>query len=134
MNKVSNDESKSKEQLIKELKIHRAQLAVLEEEKTGRVKAEDETDLLKTLIIAINEAKDIHSALGIALEKVCETTGWIIGQAWLPSPDKSHLVCSSGWYTKKQSLGKFRTLNEGFKFNPGIGLPGRIWTSKNLPG
>ena len=65
------EESKPKEKLLKELKVLRAQLAILEEEKAARKRAEEETDLLKTLIIAISEEENMDSALTIALKKVC---------------------------------------------------------------
>ncbi len=123
-------QDKSREDLIKELKVLRAQLAVFEETKDACKKAEEETELLKTIILAISEAEDLHSALGIALCKVCEATGWVFGQAFTPAPDEKHLICSPAWYTKIKDIQEFRALSENYKFLPGIGLPGRVWVSK----
>jgi len=127
----TKEDSKSKEQLIKELKVLQAQLAIFEEGKTARKKAEEETELLKSLIISISEVDDLNSALAIALEKVCEATGWVVGQAWIPNKEKTYLISSPAWYTKEKSLEKFRSFNKDLKFNPGIGLPGRVWESKH---
>ena len=127
----TREESKTKEELLRELKVFRAQLAVLEEEKTARKKAEEETALLKSLIIAISEMEDLNSALAIALKKVCETTGWVVGQAWLPNPEGTHLIASPAWYIKEKSLELFRLMNKDLKFNPGVGLPGHVWESKH---
>lgn len=125
-----NNSISNKEQLLKDLKVLRAQLAVLEEAREGRKKAEDEADLLKTLILAISSSSNLDSALEVALRKVCETTGWVLGQAWLPSKDGKYLECSKAWYCSREGLEKFRILSEGFKFPPGIGLPGRVWKSR----
>ena len=127
---ATNTHKTEKEDLIKELKVLRAQIAVLKEDKEVHKKLEQENDLLKTLILAISHAGDLHSALGIAIRKVCEATGWVLGQAFIPSGDETHLVCSPAWFTNVSGLEKFRTLSEGFKFLPGIGLPGRVWSSK----
>ena len=125
------EELKTKEQLLKELKILRAQLAILEEEKVARKKAEEETDLLKSLIIAISEVPDLNSALAIALKKVCEATGWVVGQAWVLNSEGTYLISSPAWYTKENELEQFRSFNKDLKFNPGVGLPGRVWVSKH---
>ncbi len=95
-----------------------------------RKRAEEEIHLLQTITLAISEAKDLHSALGVTLRKVCEATGWILGQAWIPRPDGTALECSTAWYSSAEDLEKFRTLSEGFTFPPGRGLPGRVWSSK----
>ena len=123
-------QDKTKDELIKELKVLKAQLAVLEELETARKRAEEEAELLKIIILSISGAKDLHSALGVALKRVCETTGWILGQAWVPSQDKKYLECSPEWYSKVPGLLEFRKQSEEFKFPPGIGLPGRVWSSK----
>jgi diguanylate cyclase (GGDEF)-like protein len=97
---------------------------------TDRKRAEDEIRLLQTITVAISEANDLHTALGVTLHKVCETTGWLFGQAWIPRPDGSALECSTAWYSSVQGLEKFRTFSQEFTFPPGRGLPGRAWSSK----
>ncbi|HYR23706.1 MAG TPA: CHASE3 domain-containing protein, partial [Chthoniobacterales bacterium] len=51
---------------------------------TERKHAEEESHLMQTIALAIGEAKDIHGALEMVLHNVCEATGWILGQAWVP--------------------------------------------------
>lgn len=120
----------SSEGYAKELKILRAQLAVLEEERNARKRAEEETDLLRSLIIGISEVGDLNSALAIALKKVCETTGWVVGQAWLPNSEGTYLIASPAYYIKEKTLEIFRLMNKDLKFNPGVGFPGKVWISK----
>ena len=95
-----------------------------------RKKAEEEIRLLQTMTVAISEAGDLQGALGIALMKVCEVTGWILGQAWIPREDGQVLECSPAWYSRSHGLEKFRKLSETTVFHPGIELPGRVWLSK----
>ncbi|WP_242072649.1 ammonium transporter [Microcoleus sp. FACHB-68] len=97
---------------------------------TDRKQAEDEIRLLQTMMQAINEAPDFHSALGVALTKVCEATGWNYGEAWVPASGGTVLECSPAWYSNSERLQEFRSLSEGLTFPPGIWLPGRIWMSQ----
>ncbi len=94
------------------------------------VKTEEELRLLQTMILTIIESKDTHAAFGTVLRKVCETTGWIYGEAWVPGPNGTQLECCPSWYSKVEGLEKFRKVSEGCTFLPGKGLPGRVWLSK----
>lgn len=102
----------------------------LQVEITERKRTEEEIHLLQTIILAIGEAKDLHAALSVTLRKVCEATGWILGQAWIPCSDGTALRCSTAWYSHVEGLGKFRILSEELTLTPGRGLPGRVWSSK----
>ena len=97
---------------------------------TERKRAEEESRLLQSISLAVNEAQDLDSALALVLRTICEATGWALGQAWLPSSDATHLECSPAWYTTLNAADQFRAVSEEFKFKPGEGLPGRVWTSK----
>ncbi|HEY3119298.1 MAG TPA: PAS domain S-box protein [Vicinamibacteria bacterium] len=97
---------------------------------TDRKRAEEETRLLQALALAIGEAPDLESALRLALQRVCEATGWVLGQAWLPDGDGSALTCSPAWYAQAADLGRFRTLSEKTVVRPGEDLPGLAWQSR----
>lgn len=122
-----NDTTKSKAQLLQELHAQQqAYQAVASERK--RLKAE--LQLLQKLMQAISIAEDRQAALTIAIRLVCETTGWSFGEAWIPCADGSGLESSSAWYSRTKDLEKFRRESEQLVFSPGVGLPGRIWSSK----
>ena len=97
---------------------------------TERKRAEEESRLLQSISLAVNEAQDLDSALSIVLRTVCEATGWALGQAWLPSSDNSHLLCSPAWFTSIDGSAQFRSVSEEQHFKAGEGLPGRVWASK----
>jgi PAS domain S-box-containing protein len=97
---------------------------------TGRKRAEEESHLLKTIALAIGETDDLNSSLAVALREVCRATGWALGQAWTPRADGSVLECNPAWHCETSGLEDFRTASEGFVFEPGVGLPGRVWLLK----
>lgn len=102
----------------------------VERDITERKRVEEELQLLQILVQDISLAEDFGSALYVSLRKICIATGWVFGEAWVPSEDGSHLECSPVWYSSFEGLKKFRKISEEFEFQPGIGLPGRVWSSK----
>ena len=96
-----------------------------------RKRGEEELRLLQTMTQVIAESRDFHSALEVAMQKVCETTGWVVGEAWVPSPDRKCLEFSAAWHSNEnEDWGKFVAASRRVTFLPGIGLPGRVWFSK----
>ncbi|HHT9107271.1 MAG TPA: PAS domain S-box protein [Candidatus Wunengus sp. YC64] len=97
---------------------------------TERKRAEEEVSLFKTLTLAISEAKDLHDALVVTLEKVCGASGWVYGEAWIPDHEGKQLVRDHAFYSKVESLKRFSELSGAYTFPPGVGLPGRVWSRK----
>ncbi len=100
--------------------------AEIEERKT----TEQERNLLLTITHAVADAEDVHAALGIALRKICETTGWDFGEAWTPNPDGSALELSPAWCGTGELLERFRKSTTKFRPKTGSGLIVRVWNSK----
>ncbi len=103
---------------------------VLRAEIVERKKAEKEVNFLHSVTQAMFESYDFHEALSVALQKVCEATGWDFGEAWVPNANGSILECSPAWFSKSERLEPFRRASEALTFAPGSGLPGRVWLSK----
>lgn len=106
------------------------QNAKLQLEITERLRAEEQVSFLLSTIQAISQSVDFHSALEVTLCQVCETIGWDFGEAWIPNSDATVLECSPGWYARDPNLESFRHQSETNTFAPNIGLPGRVWVSK----
>ena len=97
---------------------------------TERKQAEEEIRLLQTITLAVSAAPDLPAAIGVVLQKVCEVTGWNLGQAWLPESGSGCLVCCPAWHTAATGFESFRAASLEARFAPGEGLPGRVWSSK----
>lgn len=113
--------------LNEELKIKNKQL---EQEISDREKAEVEIRLLLVTTQAISRAPDFHSALKVTIGLVCETIRWDFAEAWVPADDATVLVYAQGWYISDINLEEFKQKSLKFTFAPHIGLPGRVWASK----
>jgi PAS domain S-box-containing protein len=92
--------------------------------------SDEQIDLLQTITIEVAAASNMASALEIVLREVCEKTGWVLSHAWVPSPDGVVLDFIAAWYCDDGELKPFRAVSEASHFKPGIGLPGRVWESK----
>lgn len=94
-----------------------------------RKRAEQEIQLLFRLTQIIAEAEDLDSALVVSLRALCEDAGWDYGEVWTLSNDGARLEPGSPYYCKTSDLESFCSKSKAFTFAPGIGLPGRVWSS-----
>lgn len=90
---------------------------------------EEELNLLQTITMEVAMATDLSSALEVVIRRVCEKTRWALGQAWLPNLQETVLECGPAWLSGPD-LTQFRATSKTAQFKPGIGLPGRVWESK----
>ena len=115
--------------VITQLELRRY-LIELEKSMAQRERAEQEIRLLQSITMAISEAKDLKSALQVVLRKVCQTTGWVYGGAWILNTEANHLEYVTACHAKSPELARFRVGSSEFTFAPGSGLPGQAWLSK----
>ncbi len=101
-----------------------------EHRETADSSREEQLSLLQTITMEVAAASDLSSALEVVLRRVCEKTGWMVGQAWVPNQDGTVLDCVPAWFCGEANLKKFRAASENSHFLPGTGLPGRVWQSK----
>ena len=102
----------------------------LQEEIAERQRAEESIRFLLETTRAIGEAVDFHSALEVILHQVGETIGWDLGEAWIPDVEGTVLQSARGCYVSSESMKSFRSQSEQLTFPMNIGLPGRVWASK----
>jgi PAS domain S-box-containing protein len=98
--------------------------------KEDHQQSEEQLSLLQTISMEVAAASDLASALKVVLREVCEKTGWVIGHAWVPNSDATALNLVVGWYCGDGELKPFKAASEASHFKPGVGLPGRVWESK----
>jgi PAS domain S-box-containing protein len=92
--------------------------------------SKEQLSLLQTITMEVAAADHFSSALEVVLHRVCEKTGWVLGQAWVPNHDATALDCGSVWFCGNGELRDFRAASEASHFGLGVGLPGRVWESK----
>ncbi len=87
-----------------------------------------ELRLLHGLTAAIAEAPDERGALEVGMRKVCEATGWPVGQAWLPGPGVE-LARAAVW-ARPGAGERLVAESGGQRVAPGEGLPGRVFSAR----
>jgi len=92
--------------------------------------AEEKSRLLHDLTLAVGVCEDISSALRVVVVKICQATGWIYGQAWIPSAQGDSLTFETAWGSRPEELEAFMAASRTLRFTPGLGTPGRAWSSK----
>ncbi|MCG3202391.1 MAG: hypothetical protein NFCOHLIN_02273 [Gammaproteobacteria bacterium] len=107
----------------------RPHLAGVGIELTERNRAEAESRLLQAIASGIAEAADLNDALAFVLRKVCDETGWAMGEVWLPTRDRARLECHPVWHSRAPGLEPFRQVSRSSTFAPGEGLPGLVWST-----
>jgi diguanylate cyclase (GGDEF)-like protein/PAS domain S-box-containing protein len=88
--------------------------------------------LLQTLTLSIGASPDFETALKVVLQQVCRLTDWAFAEAWIPDVKAEVLTCSPIWHSSNtsQAILHFREVSEVVTFSPGVGLPGRVWSSQ----
>ncbi|MGH9036715.1 MAG: GAF domain-containing protein, partial [Acidimicrobiia bacterium] len=102
-------------------------------EETVRVRT-GELRLLQLVAVAANVALNREEATRTALDLVCAFTGWPVGHALFfpedgePAPGETPALVSSGiWHVDDaEQLRPFQEGSAALRFEPGMGLPGRV--------
>jgi len=102
----------------------------LQQEIAERQRAEESIRFLLETTRAIGEAVDFNSALEVILHQVGQTIRWDVGEAWIPDAEGTVLQSAPGWYASNARMDSFRSQSEQLTFARNIGLPGRVWASK----
>jgi PAS domain S-box-containing protein len=89
-----------------------------------------ELSLLRNIFLSTSMAPNVDAALDGILHQIGEATGWPMGQAWVLSGDGTSLECSPAFFSTIKDIEKFRAFSENFRFDAGLGLPGRVWSSR----
>src|SRR5437660_8140708 len=77
---------------------------------------EEQLSLLQTITMEVAAARDLSAALEVVLRCVCEKTGWVLGQAWMPNQERTHLDLGPVWFCGEGDLQDFRCASEANHF------------------
>jgi PAS domain S-box-containing protein len=95
---------------------------------TDRRAAEDQLRLLHCIVLAASGTASLEEALEVVLRLICEANGIILATAWVPDR-RGVLQGRAYWAANPEARGRYREFVEGFSFEKGRGLPGRVWSS-----
>lgn len=75
------------------------------------------------------EAPNLKAATPKIFQALCEKAKWDVGVIWDVKPAVNELTCVEFWHVPGQHFPEFEALTRETKFKPGVGLPGRVWSS-----
>jgi PAS domain S-box-containing protein len=84
------------------------------------------------LVRILAEAGTVPDAAQRLLELVAGEFDWAYGALWLADDREALLRVVDDWALDEPELDEFRRLNRRLTFSPGVGLPGRVWTTGEL--
>jgi PAS domain S-box-containing protein len=97
---------------------------------SDRKRAEQEVRMLHAATLEISKAQDSTAALAVLLQKICEYSGWVFAQTWLPHAGTTRLKLGPAWYSRAPGLEPFRKKNVQLAFAPEGGALERLWKDK----
>ena len=93
-----------------------------------RAERRREVRLAITEILA--QAATVQEAAPSILGAICRGLGWDVGGFWLLSLQADSLHCLTVWQLPPARAPRFEAASRGRVFTPGVGLPGRVWSSR----
>src|SRR6266540_944022 len=96
---------------------------------TERKRAEQRLRAQYTVTQLLAEATTIEEVTPKILQTVCEFLLWDLGALWSLDRQASVLRCVEVWHKESVKVPQFEAVRCEIIFMPGIGLPGRVWSS-----
>jgi PAS domain S-box-containing protein len=99
---------------------------------TERKRAEQRLMAQHTVTQVLAQAATLEEATAKILEAVCECLVWDVGALWSVDKEAGVLRCVEVWHKESIEVPEFEATSRETTFIPGIGLPGRVWLSREL--
>jgi signal transduction histidine kinase len=120
---------KLRRRLVRERRIRDEAEQISERVTTELYERQRELELLEAVAQQWNAAGTIDEAIQIAIDRICEHTGWPVGHAYLDEED-AVLRSARVWHLDDpEGFAEFRRVSEERALTSGEGLPGRILAS-----
>src|SRR5258708_4030639 len=96
---------------------------------TERKRLEERLRVQHTVAQILAEAATIEEATPRILRAMGECLGWDVGALWRVDREAEVLRCVELWHKASIKVPEFERVSREFTFVPGLGLPGRVWSS-----
>jgi PAS domain S-box-containing protein len=94
-----------------------------------RKRAEERLRVQHTVAQILAEAATIEEAAPRILRAMGECLGWDLGALWRVDREAEALRCVELWHNASIEVPEFERASRECTFAPGLGLPGRVWSS-----
>ena len=136
MDRVPRELSLEQQQALKTLSLQvvdqlelRRQLAVLCRTITERKQVERRLALQYAVARVLAETATLGKAAQRILQTICVNLRWEMGAIWNVDKKANVLACFDVWHAHTFDAPQFGTVTRETTFPPGVGLPGRVWSS-----
>ena len=96
---------------------------------TERKQAEQRLRAQYTVTQMLAEAATLEEVTSKIVQTVCEFLLWDLGALWSIDREAGVLRCVKVWHKQSVEVPQFEAASRESTFMPGIGLPGRVWSS-----
>jgi PAS domain S-box-containing protein len=94
-----------------------------------RKRSEERLCVQHTIAQILAEAAAIEEATPRILRAIGEYLGWDVGALWRVDREAGALRCIELWHKASIEVPEFERVSREFTSVPGLGLPGRVWSS-----
>jgi PAS domain S-box-containing protein len=96
---------------------------------TERKRAEPRLEVQYAVSRVLAESPTLPDATPRIIQAICEHAGWDTGAIWEVDRGGNCLRCVEFWHRHSVAIQAFEAETRRRTFAPGIGLPGRVWSS-----
>jgi|GEM_PF-5289796 len=96
---------------------------------TKMKRSEQHIFLQNAVASLLTETVDLDDIFVRILETICTCLDWQVGSLWTVDDTAQVLRCQEQWMSNQELFGVFNAISRTTTFAPGIGLPGRVWTT-----
>src|SRR5438309_8957556 len=96
---------------------------------TERKQAEQRLVAQHNVTQILAQAATLQEATPKILQAVCECLVWDVGVLWRVDREAGVLRCVEIWHDESVEVPQFEAICRQHTFMPGVGLPGRVWSS-----
>jgi PAS domain S-box-containing protein len=92
-------------------------------------RAEQRLQVQDAISRILAESPSLREAASQIIRVLCELAGWDWGAIWNIDRGANELYCVEVWHVPSIQVPQFEADTKFRRFTPGIGLPGRVWSS-----